>query len=69
MFVGTIFFFFVQILMNNFLYMSKYLILDSVFCFYLLYPQKLLNGMSFKDKFLELLILFMPVSTLPELDR
>ena len=55
--------------MNNFLYMSKYLILDSVFCFYLLYPQKLLNGMSFKDKFLELLILFMPVSTLPELDR
>ena len=37
--------------------------------FYLLYPQKSLNGMSFEDKFLELLILFVPVSTLLELDR
>ena len=48
-------------------YKSKSLILYRVFCLYLSYPQKSLNGMSFE--FLELLILFMPVSTQRELDR
>ena len=60
---------FVQVLTKKFTYNCKFLILYRVFCFYLLYPQKSLNGMSFEDKFLELLILLMPVSTLPELDR